>query len=98
MRRSTEAGLAAGMAIGGIIKTLVMIIASFAIIGWAIYLATQGEWVGAAIFVFIIEPIALFVLDIMTGVVMALLVGIRGALGALFGLRSRDEYRPDWEA
>lgn len=82
MKRSTEAGIAAGAAVGAFIKGLVMLVCTVGFLGYAIYLATQGEWVAAAVVAFVVEPIAMFVIDIVTGLLMALIAGMGAAAGA----------------
>jgi hypothetical protein len=88
------------MLIGGVIKSLLMLIATLVLLGYAIYLAYNGEWIAAAIVAFIVEPIALFVLDLATGAVVALFAGAGAAVGAAVPRRPDEEeydYRPDYE-
>lgn len=91
MKRSTRTGLEVGVVIGSLIKSAVMIVATIGIIGWAVFLAYKGEWVTAAIVAFIIEPVAMFVLDLATGLVVAAFAGAGGTIGAAFGRRSDED-------
>ena len=83
MRKNTQIGLEVGTAVGTFIKGLLMLGLSLLNLGFAVYLAMQGSWVVAALVLFIGSPIALFVADIATAVLVAAFMGLGMAVGAV---------------
>ena len=82
MKQSIATGAEVGAAIGGLIKSILMLAVTLVAIGLAIYLAIQGRWGAAALVFFIGEPVLLFLADIATSVLVALFAGAGAAVGA----------------
>lgn len=77
MNRAAEGTLA----IGGAVKGLLLTIGSLGVTGYGIYMLVKGHVVAGLLIIFIGEPIWLFVADLATGLVLALLVLVAGLFG-----------------
>lgn len=85
MNRAAEGTLV----IGGAIKGLLLSLGSLAVVGYGIYTIVEHHVVKGLLIIFIGEPIWLFVADIATGLVLAILAAIAGFLG--WTLKRHDE-------
>ena len=69
------------IAVGSVVKSIIMGVGALGLLAIGIYWATQGEWVKALIVWFIIQPIWFFVADIVTGALILPFVGLAGIVG-----------------
>ena len=68
-------------AVGTIVKRVCIAATDIGLFIWVIVLATHSHWGKAALVLFIGIPIASFVVDIATGIVLALFIGIATLVG-----------------
>lgn len=69
------------LAIGGAVKGLLLTLGSLGVFGYGVYMLVTGHVVAGLLIIFIGEPIWLFVADIATGLVLAVLVLVAGLFG-----------------
>ena len=87
------------LAIGSAIKGLLMTAGSLAVTGYGVYALIKGHVVRGLLIIFIGEPVWLFVADIATGVVLAVLVVIAGFFGWSLKRHEPEVERPSpWDA
>ncbi len=82
------------MAVGVAIKTILMGILTLAIVGYGLYLLFTGQVVAGLLLIFIVEPIAMFIADLATGLIVALLVAVGAVAGAAVPGRVKPAGRP----
>jgi len=68
-------------AIGSIIKGVCVAATDIGLFVWAVILATHSQWGKAALLLFIGIPVATFVVDVATGILLALLIGLAALVG-----------------
>jgi hypothetical protein len=71
------------LTIGGVIKHLIYFAAAVFTIGTGIWNLMTGQWIVGLVIVFLGTPVVLWVVDIMTGIVLALFVGISEMIARL---------------
>jgi hypothetical protein len=76
------------LAVGGAIKGFALAVGSIAVIGYGIYSLFTGQVVRGLVIIFIGEPIWLFIADIATGLILAVVVLIAGFFG--WGLKRNE--------
>ena len=77
MNRAAEGTLA----IGGAVKGLLLALGGLAVMAYGIYLIVTGHIVAGLLLIFIGEPIMMFIADVASAVVLAVIVAIAGFLG-----------------
>jgi len=63
------------------VKGFLMVVGSLALVGYGLWALIHGQWILGLVTWFIAEPIWLFVADILTGLILAPIVGIAQLLG-----------------
>lgn len=95
MNRAAEGTLA----IGGAVKGLLMGLGGLAVFGYAIYLLVTGHIVTGLLLIFIGEPIIMFIADLATAAVLAVIVAIAGFLGWSLKRHDSEVEEPSaWDA
>ena len=87
------------LAIGGAVKGVLLTLGSLAVFGYGTYMLVTGHVVAGLLIIFIGEPIWLFVADIATGLILALLVVVAGLFGWSLRRHGAEVERPSaWNA